>query len=241
MSSSQLAARIAAHADDRKARDIVELDLRSVVDYTDFFVICSGGSDRQVRAIVEAIQLGCKAELGVVPQRIEGATQGQWVLMDYLDVIVHVFVPEVREYYALERLWGEVPSRAIEAAATVEAAVREAGAALATAGRAERAQERGPPRRAGRRLRRGGQGRRAIGPCRGRAPAPMAKLSIFSLRWARSDDLGHWMSRILRRVPVVVVLAVFAATPVFALAASPSYYVLGTPRRIAAAATRRRR
>ena len=119
MSSSQLAARIAAHADDRKARDIVELDLRSVVDYTDFFVICSGGTDRQVRAIVEAIELGCKAELGIVPRRIEGATQGQWVLMDYLDVIVHVFVPEVREYYALERLWGEVPSRAIGAAATV--------------------------------------------------------------------------------------------------------------------------
>ena len=118
MSSSQLAARIAAHADDRKARDIVELDLRSVVDYTDFFVICSGGSDRQVKAIVEAIEVGCKAELGIVPRRIEGATQAQWVLMDYLDVVVHVFVPEVREFYALERLWGEVPSRAIGAAAT---------------------------------------------------------------------------------------------------------------------------
>ena len=118
MNSSELAARIAAHADDRKARDIVELDLRGVVDYTDFFVICSGGTDRQVRAIVEAIDFGCKAELGVVPRRIEGHTQGHWVLMDYLDVIVHVFVPEVREFYALERLWGEVPSRALGAAAT---------------------------------------------------------------------------------------------------------------------------
>ena len=118
MSSSQLAARIAAHADDRKARDIVELDLRSVVDYTDFFVICSGGTPRQVKAIVEAIELGCKSELGIVPRRIEGATQAQWVLMDYLDVVVHVFVPEIREFYALERLWGEVPSRAIGAAAT---------------------------------------------------------------------------------------------------------------------------
>jgi len=119
VSSSQLAARIAAHADDRKARDIVELDLRSVVDYTDFFVICSGGTDRQVRAIAEAIQFGCKAELGIVPQRVEGAVQAQWVLMDYLDVIVHIFVPDVREFYALERLWGEVPSRAMGAAATV--------------------------------------------------------------------------------------------------------------------------
>ena len=71
-----------------------------------------------MRAIVEAIEFGCKTELGIVPRRIEGATQGQWVLMDYLDVIVHVFVPEVREFYALERLWGEVPSRALGAAAT---------------------------------------------------------------------------------------------------------------------------
>ena len=54
-----------------------------------------------------------------MPRRVEGATQAQWVLMDYLDVVVHVFVPEVREYYALERLWGEVPSRAVETAATV--------------------------------------------------------------------------------------------------------------------------
>ena len=118
MSSSELAARIAAYADDRKARDIVQLDLRSVVDYTDFFVICSGGSDRQVKAIVEAIELGCKADLGVLARRVEGAAQAQWVLMDYLDVVVHVFVPEVREFYALERLWGEVPSRAMGAAAT---------------------------------------------------------------------------------------------------------------------------
>ena len=117
MSSSELAARIAAHADDRKARDIVQLDLRSVVDYTDFFVICSGGTDRQVKAIVEAIELGCKADLGVLPRRVEGATQAQWVLMDYLDVVVHIFVPSLREFYALERLWGEVPARAVEAAA----------------------------------------------------------------------------------------------------------------------------
>ena len=119
MNSIELAARIAAYADDRKAHDIVELDLRSVVDYTDYFVICSGGSDRQVRAISEAIAMGTKADLGIVPRRVEGATQAQWILMDYLDVVVHVFVQEVREFYALERLWGEVPSRAVGAAAAV--------------------------------------------------------------------------------------------------------------------------
>ena len=101
----------------QKAHDIVELDLRSVVDYTDYFVICSGGSDRQVKAIHDAIHEGCKAERGLLPRRVEGLAQAQWVLMDYLDVIVHVFVPEVREFYALERLWGEVPARAVGAAA----------------------------------------------------------------------------------------------------------------------------
>ena len=118
MTSEQLAAQIAAYADDRKALDIVRLDLRSVVDYTDYFVICSGGSDRQVKAIHDAIHTGCKDEHGILPRRVEGLGHARWVLMDYLDVVVHVFVPEVREFYALERLWGEVPARSLGAAAT---------------------------------------------------------------------------------------------------------------------------
>ena len=117
MNSEQLAAAIAAYADDKKASSIVELDLRGVVDYTDFFVICSGGSDRQVKAIVDGIHIGCKSELGILPRRVEGLPGSQWVLMDYLDVVVHVFVPEVREFYALERLWGEVPTHEFGAAA----------------------------------------------------------------------------------------------------------------------------
>jgi len=117
VSSAELAAAIAAYADDKKARDIRELDLRGVVDYTDFFVVCSGGTDRQVKAIHDGIHLGCKNDLGVLPRRVEGLAQAQWVLMDYLDVVVHLFVPEVREYYDLERLWGEVPARAVGAAA----------------------------------------------------------------------------------------------------------------------------
>jgi ribosome-associated protein len=111
MTSERLAAVIAGFADDKKAQSIVELDLRGVIDYTDYFVICSGGTDRQVKAIVDGIHVGCKAALGIQPRRVEGLPGSQWVLMDYLDVVVHVFVRELREFYALERLWGEVPAR----------------------------------------------------------------------------------------------------------------------------------
>jgi ribosome-associated protein len=117
LTPEHLAAQIAAYAEDKKALDIVELDLRTVVDYTDYFMICSGGTDRQVKAIHDAIHLGCKDEHGILPRRVEGLTQARWVLMDYLDVVVHLFVPEVREFYGLERLWGEVPARALGAAA----------------------------------------------------------------------------------------------------------------------------
>ena len=113
MNSDRLAAAIAGYADDKKAQSIVELDLRGVIDYTDYFVICSGGTDRQVKAIHDGIHAACKADFGILPRRVEGLTQRQWVLMDYLDVVVHVFVPEVREFYALERLWGEVPAREV--------------------------------------------------------------------------------------------------------------------------------
>ena len=117
MNSEELAAAIAGYADDKKAHSIVELDLRGVVDYTDFFVICSGGSDRQVKAIHDGIHAACKSEHSLLPTRVDGLARAQWVLMDYLDVIVHVFTPEVREFYALERLWGEVPARELATAA----------------------------------------------------------------------------------------------------------------------------
>lgn len=112
MTSDQLVQEIAALAADKKALDIVELDMRGVVDYTDYLLICSGASDRQVKAICDGIRFGLKDAQGAAPRRIEGLTQARWVLMDYLDVVVHVFVPELREFYGLERLWGEVPLRA---------------------------------------------------------------------------------------------------------------------------------
>jgi ribosome-associated protein len=86
-----------------------------MISYTDFFVVCSGRTDRQVKAIHDAIHQGMKTQLGLLPQRVEGLPQARWVLMDYLDVIVHVFTPETRAYYRLEQLWGEAPTLAVGA------------------------------------------------------------------------------------------------------------------------------
>jgi ribosome-associated protein len=117
VTSEELAAAIVEQAIDKKAVDIVELDLRGVIDYTDYFVICSGTSDRQVKSICDGIRYGMKESHGVSSRRVDGLPEARWVLMDYLDVIVHVFVPEIRSYYDLERLWGEVPSRELRAPA----------------------------------------------------------------------------------------------------------------------------
>lgn len=108
-----LAAAIAALASDKKAIDVVELDLRGVLGYTDYFVVCTGNTDRQVKAIHDGIHEGLKHEHGLLPRRVEGTGEGRWVLLDYLDVVAHVFTPEAREYYRLEQLWGEAPKRAV--------------------------------------------------------------------------------------------------------------------------------
>jgi ribosome-associated protein len=110
-----LAGEIADYAADRKAIDIVQLDLRSIIGYTDYFVICTGRTERQTRAIHDAIHEGMKAAHGRLPQRVEGLPGARWILMDYLDVVVHVFVPEARDYYRLEQLWGEAPAQAVGA------------------------------------------------------------------------------------------------------------------------------
>jgi len=117
MTPEEIAEAILEYAADRKAQDIVELDLRGIIGYTDYFVICSGRSDRQTKAIHDAIHEGMKKEHGLLPRRVEGLTNGRWILMDYLDVVVHVFTPETREYYRLEQLWGEAPARELNVAA----------------------------------------------------------------------------------------------------------------------------
>jgi ribosome-associated protein len=110
MTGEELARVIAGYAEDKKARDIVALDLRGMVTYTDYLVICSGTSDRQTKAIHDGIYEGLKHDYGTLPRRIEGLPQARWILMDYLDVVVHVFTPEMRSFYRLEHLWGEAPA-----------------------------------------------------------------------------------------------------------------------------------
>ena len=113
MNPDQLAETIAAQAADKKAIDVVELDVRGVVGYTDFFLVCSGNTSRQVKAIHDAVHQALKDENGILPRRVEGQTEATWILMDYLDVVVHIFLPEAREYYRLEQLWGEAPKQAV--------------------------------------------------------------------------------------------------------------------------------
>ena len=101
-------------AADRKAEEIVALDLRGMVGFADYFLICTGRSYRQAKAIHDAIQLGMKQRHGLIPRRVEGFTEGHWILIDYLDVVVHVFTPDTREHYRLEQLWGEAPKVELE-------------------------------------------------------------------------------------------------------------------------------
>ena len=113
LAPDRLAELIAGYAADVKAIDLVELDLRDVLGYTDYFVICSGNTDRQTKAIHDRVHQGLKNEHGLLPRRVEGLAEARWILMDYLDVVVHVFTPEAREFYRLEQLWGEAPKRAV--------------------------------------------------------------------------------------------------------------------------------
>jgi ribosome-associated protein len=108
-----LAERIAEIAADKKATDVRVLDVRDVVTYTDFFVICSGNSERQTKAIHDAVYEELKHEAALLPQRTEGAREARWILLDYLDCVAHIFTPEAREYYRLEQLWGEAPARSV--------------------------------------------------------------------------------------------------------------------------------
>ena len=92
---------------DKKGSDIVLLDIRRVSLLTDYFVICSGASERQVRAIADEILEKMKKETGVIPLNVEGVPSSGWVLVDYGGVVVHIFAPSLREYYSLEKLWSE--------------------------------------------------------------------------------------------------------------------------------------
>ncbi|MCX7906456.1 MAG: ribosome silencing factor [Bacteroidetes bacterium] len=104
-----LSRRIAEAMLTKKAEDVVILDLRGLTDVVDYFVIGSGSSDLQVKAIADAIEEEVHKHLGEKPWHIEGYSNRQWVLLDYVNVVAHVFYAPVRAYYNLERIWGDAP------------------------------------------------------------------------------------------------------------------------------------
>lgn len=107
MTPVELARRIAAIADQKQAEDVVALDVGEILGYTDVLVICTARNERQAKAIHDEVHLQLKKGDGLLPCRVEGLPEARWVLVDYLDCILHVFVPETRERYRLDQLWGE--------------------------------------------------------------------------------------------------------------------------------------
>ena len=103
--SAEMTAAIAA-ALDKKAENLIVLDLTKGSAFTDFFVICTGTNRRQVQAIADGVREAV-AKKGAKPALVEGYERGDWVLLDYFDFIVHIFMPAAREFYSLERLWGD--------------------------------------------------------------------------------------------------------------------------------------
>jgi ribosome-associated protein len=105
----ELARTIVDLASDKKGENVVLMDMRQVSPVTDFFIIVSGTSDRQLKAIIEHIAQELKTHHQITPWRVEGEAAGGWVLIDFGDVVVHVFLPDRRAYYDLEGLWREAP------------------------------------------------------------------------------------------------------------------------------------
>ena len=102
-------------AGDKQATDVAVLDLRKAAGFTDYFVICSGNNPRQIRAIADHV-IETLREQGAKPSHIEGYDRSEWVLLDYFDFIVHIFTPETRTFYGLERLWGNAETLDVDAA-----------------------------------------------------------------------------------------------------------------------------
>ena len=109
------------HLQSYKGEDVVVIDLREIADFVDYFIICTGTSDVHVRALADAVIEGLKAE-GQRPWQVEGYDTRKWVLIDFIDVVVHIFQPEARMFYGLERLWGDAPMEHIEDDETVQIA-----------------------------------------------------------------------------------------------------------------------
>lgn len=109
MPSAELAHVIASVVDDKLGEDIVALDVGELVGYTDVLLLCTARNERQAKAIHDEVRERMKREHGRLPATVEGEIEARWVLMDYLDCVLHIFVEELRERYRLEVLWGEAP------------------------------------------------------------------------------------------------------------------------------------
>lgn len=107
--SQALAQRFAEIADSKAATEIIVLDMRGLVSYTDFLTICTARNERQARAVADEVKLRLKQEQGVLPAGSEAAEAAGWIVLDYLDCVLHVFTEEARQRYALEDLWREAP------------------------------------------------------------------------------------------------------------------------------------
>jgi ribosome-associated protein len=116
LSPLEQARRIAAIAQDKLARDVVILDMQPVCAYTDYFVIATGGNPRQTKGIWDEVHARLKKDADLLPRSADGEREATWIVADYIDVVLHVFTPEAREYYRLEDLWDDVPHEAVEAA-----------------------------------------------------------------------------------------------------------------------------
>jgi ribosome-associated protein len=114
--SEALAQRLAELADSKAAGEIVVLDMRKLVAYTDFLVICTARNERQARAIADEAKLRLKQEEGLLPAGAEAAEAAGWIVLDYLDCVLHVFTEEARQRYQLEDLWREAPRLELQAA-----------------------------------------------------------------------------------------------------------------------------
>jgi ribosome-associated protein len=109
LDSEALARRLAGLADAKGASEIVVLDMRGLASYTDFLAICTARNERQARAVVDDVRLRMKQEHGLLPGGIEGDGAAGWIVLDYLDAVLHVFTDEARQRYRLEELWHEAP------------------------------------------------------------------------------------------------------------------------------------
>jgi ribosome-associated protein len=126
LSGEQLARRIAELLDDKKGVNITALDVRGIANFADYFVFASGRSDRQTKALHDAVREGMKDDPGMLPVHTEGERERRWILLDYGDVIAHIMIPEVRDYYHLEQLWGDAPQLELELSGAGEPAEGDA-------------------------------------------------------------------------------------------------------------------